>query len=313
MAKALKIGICGSTISEENIKGKKLGFEIDCLLEESEKYFDKTILIDATQVIHHFDQQESKPHMIYNSDNLNDLNVCIFREISGAEEPIALLAGTLAYCGCDILDPPERFTGAPSGKMFDSLKGFKSKIMPATIFAFNEKSATLALKMAAANKMFPLILKPGRGKRGENVALVHSCDDGIIYISDFYHANPVGALVLQKYIEIADEYRGMVLGGRCLGLVKKIAAEGKVARNAMQGGTFLSANDADTEAFIEKHANKKGLVGVDVVRDKNGIFHYIESNRSPQWKFFQAATGINVAGKLLEYAVEKLNNSSVLF
>jgi glutathione synthase/RimK-type ligase-like ATP-grasp enzyme len=109
-------------------------------------------------------------------------------------------------------------------------------------------------------------------------------------------------VIIQKYIEIKEEFRGIVLGGKCLGLVKKIPSDNKIARNAAQGARFISTSDIEISAFIEANANKNGLVGVDVARDTFGKIYYIESNRSPQWKYFEKATGINVTRALIKYA-----------
>ena len=311
----LKLGICGSRINEENLNGKNLGYEIDSILNEAEKIYNEIVLIDPKQIIHLFEPNENHPQIIYQSRDLSDLNTCIFRSITGVEESISLLARNLHYCSCDIIDPIERFTGAPTGKYFDSIKGFSRKIIPTTFFAFNLQSAHKILEIVGDKGLFPVILKPGKGKRGENVNLATSYHEGIILAKDHFdiESGSDSSLIIQKYIEIKDEYRGIVLQGKCLGLVKKIAAPGKVAHNAAQGGTFINVIDKEIEKFIEENASKKGLVGVDVARDVENKIHYIESNRSPQWKSFEEATNLNVAGKLIEFAYQRAKHPSDLF
>ncbi len=298
------LGICGANITEENIARGNIGYETDCLMEEGKAYYDEVILIEPLKVIHIFDQQFKIPQVIYGTRNISSLNTCIFRGISGAEESISLLARNLYYCGCDILDPPERFSGAPSGKLFDSLKGFRRKILPETYFAFDRGSAMHIIQQASRGSLFPVVLKPGKGTRGENVILAQNKQEAIVCINQFFNSKSQTntSLIIQKYIEIDEEFRGIVLGGRCMGLVKKIPAAGTIARNAAQGGQFISATDREISIFIEKNASQKGLVGMDVARDKHGKIHYIESNRSPQWKNFEKATGMNIARAVIEYA-----------
>lgn len=311
----MTLGISGAGINDSNISGRHLGYEVDCMIREAEKFYDEILLIDPTLVIHLFDHHEKHPQVFYKSRDISGIKTCIFRSITGAEEPVSLLARNLHYCGCDILDPPERFTGAPSGKLFDSLKGFSRKILPKTYFAFNLNSACEIISIIHEKKMFPVVIKPGKGKRGENVELVRNYNEGMVHVKNHFnnHNTIIYSLIIQQYIEIEDEFRGIVLGGKCLGLVKKIAAEGKIARNASQGGTFFKTEDETIVRFIEVNASKKGLIGIDVARDITGKLHYIESNRSPQWKSFEAATGVNVARILVEYAAHRMKHPSELF
>ena len=309
------LGICGANITEENIAGGQIGYEIDRLSEEGSAYYDEVILIEPRKVVHIFDPHHHTPQVKYGERDISLLNTCIFRSISGAEESISLLARNLQYCGCDILDPPERFSGAPSGKLFDALKGFRRKIMPETYFAFNQDSAINIIEDIKSKNIFPVVLKPGKGSRGENVVLAKSSVEALDYILRFYHDRnkTSSSVIIQKYIEIEEEFRGIVLGGRCLGLAKKIPSDGRIARNAAQGGKFTGASDREISMFVEENASNKGLVGVDVARDKHGRIHYIESNRSPQWKNFEEATGINIARILIEYAYQLASKQVDLF
>ncbi|MBN2610942.1 MAG: hypothetical protein JXB00_05255 [Bacteroidales bacterium] len=102
MMKDIKIGICGANINEKNIKIKSLGYESGCLLEESLKYSENTIFNKPEQVIHISNQQEEKPRIIYHSENLNALDICIFREISGnisRQQQGLMLRKIIRICG----------------------------------------------------------------------------------------------------------------------------------------------------------------------------------------------------------------------
>ena len=309
-----KLGICCANLNSKNIQTNNFSFEINCLLQEYKAYYDELILIDPSKVLHFFNHHEKKPSITYNGTDLTDINTLIIRSISGVEEPISLLARNLAYCGCDILDPIERFSGAPSGKLFDSMKGFARKILPSSYIVFDLKSADEAIHDISEHNMFPVIIKPAKGKRGENVMLAKNNKEAKSCIHDFYNkADSLPGLIIQQYIRIEEEFRGIVLGGKCLGIVKKIGVEGKIARNAAQGGKFMVACDTEIIEFIEKYASRKGLVGLDVARDVAGNIYYIESNRSPQWKNFEETTGINVAKALIAYAYNRTLHPSDLY
>jgi len=310
-----KLGICSAGLTEENMASGNTGYEISCLIREATGIYDEVILIDPSKVLHGFEKDEKKPRIEYQSGDISVLNSIIFRSIAGYEGPISLLARNLHYCGCDIIDPLERFSGAPSGKLFDSMKGFVRNILPSSYIVFDYESAVESLNHMQANNMLPLIIKPAKGKRGENVFLAYTADEALEYFKKNYkNGNHLTTgLIIQQFIEISDEYRGIVLGGKCLGIVRKIAAEGKIVRNAAQGGKFVLADDPDIVHFIEKCASKKGLVGLDVARDINGRMYYIESNRSPQWNHFEEVTGINVARALVEFAFQRTFHPSDLY
>jgi RimK family alpha-L-glutamate ligase len=303
------LGICSSRIIEGKTSPDNLGYESRCLFYEAKKVYDNVFLIDPMRVSYDYLKKAKMPDITYNNTQLNNLSTLIVRSTSGCEKPIALLARTLYYCGCDLIDPLKRFNGLSAGKMFDPLKEFAKSILPETSIVFNEKTAKQMIERIALKKGFPVIAKPEKGSKGEKVCLLNNKAEALKYINDFYTGKFSGsALLFQKYINVKDEFRAFIIGGKLIGLVKKLDINGKISRNAAQGGVFIKVKDNEVVRFILKNVNTRGIVGVDAVRDHHDKLFILESNRSPQWKSFEKATNINVAERIIEYACKRVSD-----
>jgi len=302
------LGITSSQLAEPGILSDEMGYEIFRLLEEGKKLYHEVILINPAKLYFMFDRKRRFPPVMTENADLSRLSTLLVRKTNGYEEPISLLARTLYHNGCDLLDPLERFSGSPAGKLMESLKGQMNQISPDTYIAFNRDDALrIAVRLNSGN-YFPLIGKPNRGSRGENVCLLKNLAEAILYIDRFFSHEKYArsALLLQSYIEVEKEYRVMVLDGGCLGMVEKIAAAGQIARNAARGGQFIAARDEEVEAFTLRNTSRKGILGADVIRDTDGKLYLLEANRAPQWHSFERVTGINVASCIVERAWQRI-------
>ena len=231
------------------------------------------------------------------------------------ETAIALLANTLYSCECDIIDPINRFTGAPAGKLLQLVKGFQESTIPETIVVFSKTHGDHIIETKEKNLPFPLIAKPENGCQGRDVKMVCNIDELRKYFTEFYSlkSNETTIVLLQEYVEVKDEYRVILIEGVCLGLCKKIKKSDTIAANAALGSVFVKDDDREILDFTVKHASKKGILGIDIIRDHSGRLYFLESNRSPQWKEFQKASGINVAKAIVEYAFDRAKHANDLF
>ncbi|MBN2273680.1 MAG: hypothetical protein JXR41_11350 [Bacteroidales bacterium] len=302
------LGITSSQLSEPGVLTDEMGYEIFRLLEEGKKLYHEVILINPARLYFIFDRQRKIPVAMTENADLSKLSTLIVRKTSGYEESISLLARTLYHNGCDLLDPPERFSGTPAGKLMESLKGHIHQTSPDTYIAFSPDDALRLVSKLNSENRFPLIGKPNRGSRGENVCLLRTLAEAILYINNFYAHEKYcrSALLIQAYIKIKKEYRVMLLESQCLGMVEKTVAEGQVARNAALGSRFMAVNDKEIARFATRNASCKGILGVDIIRDASGKLFLLEANRAPQWYSFEKATGINVASCIIEHAWQRI-------
>ncbi len=301
--------ICSSGIIEGKTGPDNLGYESRCLYYEAQKVYDKVFLIDPIHVVYDYSKRAKIPGITYNGIQLNNLSTLIVRSTTGCEKPVCLLARTLHYCGCDLVDPVKRFNGLSAGKMFDPLKAFTKSIMPETSIVFNETTAKNLVEKINRDNGFPVVAKPEQGSKGEKVCLLKNKTEAYKYIDDYFISKfSDSALFFQEYINVKDEFRAVIIGGKLIGIVKKMNIKGKISRNAAQGGVFIKIKDNDAVRFILKNVSPRGIIGVDAVRDNQGKLFILESNRSPQWKSFEKATNINVAEKIIEFAYDRIYN-----
>jgi glutathione synthase/RimK-type ligase-like ATP-grasp enzyme len=303
------LGICSSAINHETTDPENLGYEVRSLYYEAQKLYDMVYLIDPMYVSFTFQNKTGKPGIIYKDIMLNNLSTLIVRSTTGCEKPISLLARTLHYCGCDLVDPLKRFSGLRAGKLFEPLKGFARSIMPETYIAFNPETAKRLILKINSDKKLPMVAKPEKGSKGHNVCLLSNKEEALSYIEEHFTGKyRDSALLFQEYIDVKDEFRVIIIGGNFIGMVKKLDIAGKISRNAAQGSKFIRVYDEGIVMFILKNINTRGIIGVDVVRDNSGRILILESNRSPQWMAFEKATGINVALKIIEFAYQRASD-----
>jgi RimK family alpha-L-glutamate ligase len=290
-------------------------YEINALIEEGNNLYDEVLLINPLEVEYYFGNGSGCPDIRYNDRSLKSLTSLLVRNTRMNESAIALLANTLHFCGCDLIDPIKRFSGAPAGKLLQLVKGFGELTIPETIVIFNKQQGNNIINNREAILQFPMIAKPENGCQGKNVKMVRNIDELKNYISDFYSekTNETTIVLLQKYVEVKDEYRVILIEGKSLGLCKKISGNNGIAANAALGGVFVQDDDKEIIDFSVKHASKHGILGIDIIRDQTGRLYFLESNRSPQWKEFQKATGINVAKAIVEFAYERAKRANDLF
>jgi glutathione synthase/RimK-type ligase-like ATP-grasp enzyme len=306
------LGITSSQLSEPGILAEEMGYEIYRLLEEGKKLYHEVVLINPAKLYFIFGGHQGIPVVMTENVDLSKLSTLIIRKTNGFEEPISLLAKTLYHLGCDLLDPLERFSGSPAGKLMESLKGYVTNTSPDTYIAFNRNDALRLVSKLSSESRFPMIGKPNRGSRGENVCLLRNFAEAVLYIDRFFSHEKYShsALLLQSYIEVEKEYRIMVLDGQCLGMVEKSAKEGQIARNAALGGQFTAAHDKEVIEFTLQNTSRKGILGADVIRDISGKLYLLEANRAPQWFSFERTTGINVASCIIERTWKQIFHSN---
>lgn len=166
-------------------------------------------------------------------------------------------------------------------------------------FRFQSKKAVVQA-IEEKTLRFPFIVKPNKGSKGEGVALIKT-------LNDLDQAEkPIEDLVFQNFIRNTGDYRVFVLGGRVLGVIKRIAREGGFLNNISRGGSAEMVTDPKTLNVLRRIGTTVASIfdlticGVDVIYDEiEQKFFFLEVNTVPQWRGFQKATGINVAREII--------------
>ncbi|WP_428023512.1 30S ribosomal protein S6--L-glutamate ligase [Arcobacter sp.] len=175
--------------------------------------------------------------------------------------------------------------------------------MPRTVFASNKSSAKDVIELSGGA---PLVLKILEGTQGVGVVLVDS-EKAAKSVLDAFYGMDVNLLV-QEYIEEAGgaDIRALVVNGEVVGAMKRQGAEGDFRSNLHQGGSAtahkLTRKEKST-AIAAAKAMGLGVCGVDMIPSSRGPL-VMEVNSSPGLEGIEKSTGINIAGKIMEY-IEK--------
>ncbi len=150
---------------------------------------------------------------------------------------------------------------------------------------------------------YPVIIKHLGGSQGRNVFKVGSLDEAQRIFTETQH---VSDFLVQPFLPGGKDIRVIVLGGRALGAMRRVAQRGEFLTNFSVGGrveNYDLSEDPEAKALAEKVANlfKVDYTGVDLMKDDQGNWLILEINNSAQFEGFEKATGINVAKAIVEY------------
>ncbi len=171
--------------------------------------------------------------------------------------------------------------------------------LPNTAFAHDPKKAEdVVAEVGGA----PVIIKLLEGTQGMGVILAETTASAASIIEAFSAAN-VNILV-QEYIREAggSDVRALVIGGRVVAAMKRTGRKGEFRSNLHRGGKAEPIELSDEEkATALKSVEAMGLnvAAVDMLRSGRGTL-VLEVNASPGIEGMEGATGIDVAGAMIE-------------
>ncbi len=112
-----------------------------------------------------------------------------------------------------------------------------------------------------------------------------------------------GVYYLQRAIDHdGSDIRAFVIGGRVVGAIERRSPGWRT--NLSRGGTARSVSLTDERASLALRAAASvgaEYAGVDLLTGRDGLSYVLEVNGIPGWKGLQEATGLDVAGTLIDY------------
>ena len=160
----------------------------------------------------------------------------------------------------------------------------------------------------------PVVVKIIQGTQGRGVILARNWQTTAAVL-DKLRAYNKQALVQEYVAEAAgQDTRIIVVGDRCVAAMTRIAAEGEFRANLHRGGTAVPITlDTETEQLALAAAKAHGLsvAGVDLIHSERGPL-LLEVNSSPGIEGIETATGIDVAGAIIQFLEQKLAQKGVL-
>jgi len=152
----------------------------------------------------------------------------------------------------------------------------------------------------------PVIIKLLEGTQGVGVVLAETRKAAESVISAFRQLD--ANVLVQEFIKEAGgaDIRAFVVGGRVVASMRRQGPEGEFRSNLHRGGTAQRIKLTPEERSTATRAAKVmglNVAGVDMLRSNHGPV-VLEVNSSPGIEGIEEATGIDVAGKVIEF-IEK--------
>jgi ribosomal protein S6--L-glutamate ligase len=175
--------------------------------------------------------------------------------------------------------------------------------LPVTGFAHSTKDIDGLIELVGGT---PLIVKLIEGTQGVGVVLAETKKAAESVIAAFRQLD--ANILVQEYIKEAkgSDIRAFVVGGRVIAAMRRQGAPGDFRSNLHRGGTAETIKLTPEERSTAVRAAKTmglNVCGVDLLRSNHGPV-VLEVNSSPGLEGIEETTGIDVAGKVIEF-IEK--------
>jgi ribosomal protein S6--L-glutamate ligase len=151
---------------------------------------------------------------------------------------------------------------------------------------------------------FPLVVKTPNGSGGRGVFLAENLET-VLPIVDYLTVTQKIPVLLEEFIKEAEgkDIRVFVAGEKILAAMEREAKPGDVRSNIHAGGAGRPIELTETEKDIAVRATKAvglEIAGVDIIRSNRGPM-ILEVNARPGFEGLELATGIDVAGGIIDY------------
>lgn len=172
--------------------------------------------------------------------------------------------------------------------------------LPVTGFAHSTKDTAGLIDLVGGA---PLVVKLLEGTQGIGVVLceTNKAAESVIEAFRGLDAN----ILIQEFVKEAGgaDIRAFVVGGKVVAAMKRQGAPGEFRSNLHRGGTAEKIKLTPEERSTAVRAAKAlglNVAGVDLLRSNHGAV-IMEVNSSPGLEGIEGATGIDVAGKVIEF------------
>ena len=235
------------------------------------------------------------------------------RPISGYSAVIPRIGASITRYGTAVLRQFElmgTYTPNPS----DSISRARDKLrchqllaaqgigLPVTVFGDNPDDTVDLLSMLGPP---PHVIKLNEGTQGAGVMLTEkpSASRSVIEALRGLYAN----FLVQEFIAEAKgaDLRCFVVGGEVVATMRRQAPKGDFRSNLHRGGSAKPVRASEDEQATAVRAAAGlglGIAGVDLIRSKRGPL-VLEVNSSPGLEGIEAATGIDIAGRIVDFVV----------
>jgi ribosomal protein S6--L-glutamate ligase len=246
------------------------------------------------------------PVVYYLGKKMSDIDAIIPRIASSATHLGARLIRQFSILGI-----PSTIDAVPLTKVRDKLVVQQLLInegipMPNTYFPAEESDPDV---WGFKPGNYPMIVKMLHGNRGAGVILAES-QAALKSVLDAFQRlkEPV---IVQEFIKEAKgrDIRAFVVNGEIVAAMERCAKSNDFRSNLHQGGHAVNIELSDLEKNLilrTAHICELDVTGIDLLRSEKGPL-ILEVNGSPGLEGIETVTGIDVAGKIIQYLEEKVH------
>jgi [lysine-biosynthesis-protein LysW]--L-2-aminoadipate ligase len=190
-------------------------------------------------------------------------------------------------------------------KLLTSLALSKAKVPnPRTIIAFTPESALRALDRVG----YPAILKPLIGSWGRLVVPLKDPESAKAILEDREFMYPLYQVYyIQEMVQRPPrDIRCFVIDGEAVAAMYRYSVPGEWRTNVARGGRTEPCKITPELREISIRAAEavgEGVFGVDLVESTKGLL-VLEVNYTTEFQGIVKATGVDIPGSILEYALE---------
>ncbi|MCE3226886.1 MAG: alpha-L-glutamate ligase [Bacteroidetes bacterium] len=270
------------------------------IIEAGEKRGHEMVLLDHMKCVLVIEQ--GRPHIYFNGKEVTDIGAVIPR-----------IGASATFYGSAVVRQFEMmkiFTAVESQALVRSRDKLRSlQILaragigiPKTAFASSPKDKDIDNVIENIGGA-PCVIKLLEGTQGIGVILAENQKAAKSVVEAFLKLE--ANMLVQEFIQEAKgaDLRVFIVDGQVIGAMKRQAKEGEFRSNLHRGGSATVIQLSHEERATALKSVKKlglGIAGVDLLQSSRGPL-VMEVNSSPGLEGIEGATGIDIAGKIIEY------------
>ncbi len=279
---------------EVSIICDKVRFEEKALYEKTQSKGIKSKIVDAKTITI---GTNSKTKDFFLGDVILQRSISYYRGL--------YLTACLEFLGFKVINRFE--VGEICGnKLITSIKLAGNKIpSPKTQFAFSAESGLESIKKTG----FPLVLKPIVGSWGRGIYPIRDLETASMIIE--MREEDDSPLARIYYIqEMVDrpprDIRCIVIGDQAVTAIYRYSSQAEWRTNVARGGKVELApitKEIEDLALRAARAVGGGILGVDMMEDKNRGLVVHEINNTVEFRGAASVSNIDIPGEMIDYAV----------
>jgi [lysine-biosynthesis-protein LysW]--L-2-aminoadipate ligase len=280
---------------EVSILCDKVRFEEKSLYEKAQSKGIKSKIIDAKTIsIGTYNKKKDFPL----GDIILQRSVSYYRGL--------YLTACLEYLGFKVINKFE--VGQTCGnKLITSIKLEQNKIpTPKTQFAFSAESGLETIRKTG----FPLVLKPIIGSWGRGIYPLRDFETaGMIIEMREEDDSPLSRIYyIQEMVDRPPrDIRCIVIGDRAITAIYRYSSQSEWRTNVARGGMVELAqitNEMEELALKAAKAVGGGILGVDMMEDKNKGLVVHEVNNTVEFRGASSVSKVDISSEIINYAIK---------